>query len=60
MVLIKPDTFKQYFITTSKFTSKLLNYFALRTLWYEPKQLRSSLRILLCIMYRKIAKMDAA
>ena len=47
MDLIKPALFKQYFITTSNFTSKLLNCFALRTLWYETKQLRSSVVILL-------------
>ena len=56
MVLIKPDTFKQYFITTSKFTSKLLNYFALRTLWYETKQLRSLLVKLLLLCTEKLLK----
>jgi hypothetical protein len=47
MVLIKPGPFKQSFITTySNLSSKLLNCFALRTLWYETKQLKSSLVIL--------------
>ena len=48
MVLIKPDPFKQYFITTSNFTSKLLNCFVSYQSVLKAKQLRSSLVILLC------------